>query len=125
MPLSGWDPRWGFEMEEEERERLLSRIGRVDVLITHTPPMGILDQTAKGKNIGCPVLRTKVFQTIKPQLHCFGHVHEGRGTYQEAGIDFMNAASNTRGTFVRDAINGITHMTMGVRAPYVYDIEAN
>jgi Icc-related predicted phosphoesterase len=111
-------------MEEDEREALLSRIGRVDVLITHTPPLGIMDRTAKDKRLGCPILRTKIFQTIRPQLHCFGHVHESRGIHQEDGIDFMNAASNTRGTYVRDAINNITHMTMGVRGPYVYDVEA-
>lgn len=124
MPISGYDPAFGFEMEEYERGELLSRIGKVDVLITHTPPTGILDKTDKGKHLGCPVLRAKVFGTIRPQLHCFGHVHESRGTYQEGGIDFMNAASNTRGIYVRDGINGITHMTMGVRAPYVYDIAA-
>jgi predicted phosphohydrolase len=124
MPMTHYDPSFGFEMEEGERADLLSRIGKVDVLLTHTPPMGILDQ-AKGKNLGCPVLRAKVFGTIRPQLHCFGHIHECRGTHQEDGIDFMNASSNTRGTYVRDAINGITHMTMGVRGPFVYDIEAS
>lgn len=122
MPISGYDPAFGFEMDEEERTRLYDRIGKVDVLITHTPPMGILDQTAKGKNLGCPILRKKIFTTFKPRLHCFGHVHEGRGTYQEEDIGFMNASSNTRGTYVRDAFNGITHMTMGVRAPFVFDI---
>jgi len=124
MPISGYDPAFGFEMEEGEREKLFGRIGKVDVLVTHTPPLGIMDRTSKDKRLGCPILRTKIFQTIRPQLHCFGHVHESRGTHQEDGIDFMNAASNTRGTFVRDSINNITHMTMGVRAPYVYDIEA-
>jgi len=123
MPISGYDPAFGFETEEKEREIAYRRIKKVDVLLTHTPPMGIMDK-AKGKNLGCPILRQKIFDTIKPRLHCFGHIHEQRGTYREAGIEFINASSNTRGTYVRDAINGITHMTMGVRAPFTYDIEA-
>lgn len=122
MPISGYDPPFGFEMEEDERAVLLDRIGRVDILLTHTPPMGILDKS-KGKNIGCPVLRQQVFEKIRPQIHCFGHVHEQRGTHVEQGITFVNASSNTRGTYVRDAVNGITHMTMSIRAPFVYDVE--
>jgi predicted phosphohydrolase len=125
MPISGYDPPFGFETEDPEREKMLGRIGNVDVLITHTPPFGILDRTAKGKNLGCEVLRTKIFEAIKPKLHCFGHVHEARGTHRQGGIDFMNASSNTRGTYVRDGLNGITHMTMSVRGPFVYDIEAS
>lgn len=121
MPISGWEPRWGFEMEEHEREREWSRIERVDVLVTHTPPMGVLDQTAKGQNIGCTVLRRRVFD-LRPQLHCFGHVHEARGSYREQGITFLNASSNTRSSYVRDEVNGITHMTMSVRDAYVYDV---
>ena len=121
MPPSGWDPKWGFEMEEDEREKAWARIDKVDVLITHTPPMGILDRTAQNKHIGCPVLRRRVFE-LKPQIHCFGHVHEARGTHQEQDIGFINASSNTRGTFVRDDINGVTHMTMGIRDAYLYEI---
>lgn len=123
MPISGWDPSWGFEMEEEDREKEWGRVERCDVLVTHTPPMGILDQTDKGKNLGCPILRRRVFSHIRPQLHCFGHVHEARGIVREDGIVFMNAASNTRGNYVRDDVGGTTHMSMGVRDAYTFDLE--
>lgn len=122
MPISGWDPRWGFEMTEEERERAWGRIEEAHVLVTHSPPQGILDKTRKGAHIGCPVLRRRVFE-LKPKVHCFGHVHEARGTSREGGIAFVNASSNTRGTFVRDDLNGVTHMTMSVRDAYVLDLE--
>lgn len=122
MPISGWEPRWGFEMEEDEREREWARIEKVDVLVTHSPPMGVLDRTAKGHHIGCPVLRRRVFE-LKPTYHLFGHVHEGRGTHVEHGIAFVNAASNSRGSYVRDDIHGITHMTMAVHDAIVLDLE--
>ena len=68
-----------------------------DVLITHGPPYGILDQvnnsysSDNGKNVGCPQLRTKI-ETIKPQVHCFGHIHEGYGQLSMAGITYINAS---------------------------------
>jgi Icc-related predicted phosphoesterase len=123
MPISGWVPPWGFETPDYERERLWARVEPSDVLVTHSPPMGILDQTAKGEHIGCPLLQRHVLGRLRPRLHIFGHVHEARGIHEEEGIVFMNACSNTRGTFVRDDIKGITHMTMGIHDPMVYNLE--
>jgi Icc-related predicted phosphoesterase len=124
MPISPSNPSWGFEMEPEERETHWSRIKKADVLVSHSPPMGILDRNERGTRVGCEVLRKHVFR-IKPTIHCFGHVHECRGSYQENGIGFINASSNTRGNFVRDELNGITHMTMSVRDAIVYDLRTS
>lgn len=122
MPVSGWTPPWGFETAEDVREEIWEQVPHVNVLVTHTPPMGILDQTSQGKHLGCPVLRKHLFGRIRPHLHIFGHVHEQRGTRVEAGTVFMNACCNTRGTYVRDTVNKITHMTMGIRDPIVYNV---
>lgn len=121
MPLTGYDPPWGFEMGEEELEAAWSRVKKADVLVSHTPPQGILDVHAQRGPVGCPVLRSHAFR-IKPKVHFFGHMHECRGSVQEGGIDFVNVASNTRGTFVRDELNDITHMTMSIRGAAVYDL---
>jgi Icc-related predicted phosphoesterase len=123
MPVSGWDPPWGFEMADCDREKEWDRIERCHVLVTHTPPMGILDQTNQGPRIGDPILRQRVFAKIRPRLHIFGHVHEARGIVQEEGIWFMNAASNTRGTYARDEPTGTTYMSMGIRDAYTFDLE--
>ena len=47
----------------------------VDVLITHTPPKWHLDLPC---GMGCDFLLKEVWK-IRPQLHVFGHVHDGRG----------------------------------------------
>jgi Icc-related predicted phosphoesterase len=57
-----------------------------DILITHGPPLGILDN-----GFGCEDLLQKV-TTVKPKLHVFGHVHEQTGIIQQAGTEFINAA---------------------------------
>ncbi len=62
----------------------------IDVLITHGPPAGILDTVARG-HVGCEDL-LEVLKRLKPQLHVFGHIHEGAGTHEEGGTTFINAA---------------------------------
>lgn len=53
-----------------------------DILVTHGPPKGILDEVehfGKIENTGCPVLRKKIESLDSIKLHVFGHIHEGRG----------------------------------------------
>jgi len=67
----------------------------IDVLITHGPPMNILDYTARDMwNVGCLDLYNKVLN-IKPKLHVFGHIHEGYGMKEQENIVFVNASSAT------------------------------
>lgn len=124
MPLTRYDPSWGYETPDDERAVLWGRVKKVDVLVSHTPPYKILDQTSQGAHLGCDILRREVLGRLRPRVHVFGHVHEGRGTWVEEGIVFVNASSNTRGTYVRDDVNRITHVTIGIRDPIVHDLEA-
>ena len=57
---------------------LIDRIpSDTDILITHQPPYGILDEIA-GVHYGSEDLLVKV-GTVQPRLHLFGHNHEGYG----------------------------------------------
>lgn len=49
----------------------------VDIVMTHGPPRGVLDECAGG-NVGCPNL-LRAMERVRPMLHCFGHIHEGHG----------------------------------------------
>lgn len=62
----------------------------VDILITHEPPIMILD-TSGNTHWGNASLRSRVFQ-IRPHYHLFGHAHESHGIIKEAGIVFANGA---------------------------------
>ena len=70
--------------------------GNIDVLITHMPPKGILDNGS-----GCPQLLERV-DRIRPKLHLFGHIHEGYGKYEGGGTIFCNAAVSNSPDFVRE-----------------------
>jgi predicted phosphodiesterase len=64
----------------------------LDVLITHGPPFGILDQVAPGGvHLGCAELLESVEQK-KPKVHLFGHIHGGAGTFESGATLFVNAA---------------------------------
>jgi Icc-related predicted phosphoesterase len=62
-----------------------------DILITHGPPFGVLDQTLDGKNVGCEDLMLKI-NKIKPRIHAFGHIHEAYGIVEKKGTTFINAS---------------------------------
>lgn len=67
-----------------------------ELLITHGPPYGIMDQTgyklSDQESVGCQDLMDKVLKT-QIKLHIFGHIHEGRGHQYKDGRLFVNASA--------------------------------
>jgi len=64
----------------------------IDILVTHTPPAGILDLPSSGdRHLGCPHLRAEL-ERIRPRYHFFGHVHASAGAASVDGTEFVNAA---------------------------------
>lgn len=73
---------------QADREWLYSTIPTdTDILITHGPPLGILDGGQ-----GCAALRRAVVR-VRPRLHCFGHVHSAYGVFPTKRTLFINAAA--------------------------------
>ncbi|KAL8908125.1 MAG: hypothetical protein Q9207_001017 [Kuettlingeria erythrocarpa] len=78
---------WAFPYERDEDRFNPSSPGTqnpipdhpaIDILLTHGPPHGILDETRTGEKVGCEHLLRAV-RRCRPRLHCFGHIHEGWG----------------------------------------------
>lgn len=61
-----------------------------DVLITHSPPFGVLDFD-DNINYGDELLLKKIME-IQPRLHLFGHIHAQHGVVTKNGIRFSNGA---------------------------------
>ena len=61
---------------------------KLDVLITHGPPMKHLDRTLEGEYAGCydlfRVIRDMHETDDQPRYHIFGHIHEGYGIDERA-----------------------------------------
>lgn len=61
----------------------------VDVVITHEPPVMILDRSI-GIHWGNSPLRNRILE-VKPKYHLFGHAHGDYGVLKQDGIVFSNA----------------------------------
>lgn len=101
---SPWQPRffdWAFNLnrgaEMAEKWKLIP--ADIDILITHGPPNGVLDEVPRKffiENTGCEELRKKVEAIAalgRLKLHVFGHIHCGYGTQDFFGVRFINAAN--------------------------------
>jgi hypothetical protein len=92
-PWQPWFHDWAFNLPRgsalAEKWSLIP--AQTDVLITHGPPMGHGDRTFRGEAVGCRDLMERVLE-VRPQLHVFGHIHEGYGTTTQVGITFANAS---------------------------------
>jgi predicted phosphodiesterase len=97
----------GFARDPQRLKELYADIPPgLDVLITHSPPLGILDSSVqyggvlreKPIAIGSVALRERLRDMLpddRPRLHIFGHEHDSGGVFwdEELGILFVNAAS--------------------------------
>ncbi len=81
----------------------------VDLLVTHCPPYGYGDLLAEhssdpNTHIGDRKLLDLIMK-YKPQLNCFGHIHEGYGIYEEKDTTFVNcSAVNERYNLVNEPV---------------------
>ena len=95
-PWQPWFLDWAFNLprgaELKAKWDLIPE--ETDVLITHGPSYGVLDQVLSGEHVGCEEL-AKAIARIKPKLHIFGHIHEGYGMREVDGCTHINASINT------------------------------
>ena len=97
-PVTPWFYDWAFNVPRGAAIRkywdMIPEAGMVDVLITHGPPMGILDRAYPkrlSQHLGCEELLLRVQDSV-PLLHVFGHIHGGYGSEIVGQTHFVNAA---------------------------------
>lgn len=88
--------KWAFNFVEEEWEDRLEAMGRVDILVTHSPPLGWNDYVPIGHrtrpgHAGSRALKDYVAKH-QPRLHLHGHIHEGYGVTVVGDTTIVNAA---------------------------------
>ncbi len=75
-----------YEWREDEIDYLV--IEKVDVLLSHTPPLGILDLTHGGIHAGSASVRRHASRSARVVL-C-GHIHESRGIASLGDVLVLN-----------------------------------
>lgn len=86
---------WAFNRTEESLARYWEGIpDNTDILITHSPPFGILDELFNnGKHLGSSSLVDTVKNRVRPLIHIFGHIHSSHGVKNVDNILFINASN--------------------------------
>lgn len=83
---------WFFMASEEHLQYKWKQIPEdTDVLITHGPAYGWLDQNVDGKHCGSKTLRTRL-EEIKPKYHITGHIHEASAVLQTEHTTVINCS---------------------------------
>jgi len=78
-------------LKDGRTEQIMAQIPEnTDVLVSHSPPFGILDFD-DNINYGCPDL-LKVVERISPRYHLFGHIHANHGIQKIGQTTFVNSA---------------------------------
>lgn len=94
VPLFG---RWAFMCDRGEMSHKWSVVEnvleqdnkKIDILVSHGPPRGVLDKNIYGESCGSIELLTFV-QKTKPRYCVFGHIHEDHGKVELDGTTFLN-----------------------------------
>ncbi len=79
----------GDESYLEDRFSLIPR--GTDILVSHGPPHGSLDQVDYYRSVGSLALNVAV-ERVKPKLVVFSHIHEGYGQQEIDGIKYINCS---------------------------------
>lgn len=93
---SPWTPEfynWAFNGTKEQLKRIFSQIPEdLDLLITHGPPLHILDYVVHSRlHVGCQSLANIVLEK-KPKNHIFGHIHCAYGSYKGMHTSYYNVS---------------------------------
>ena len=73
---------WSYDFTEEEAAELLAGCSTGGILVSHSPPRGLVDRSSRGENLGSHAVREVIDQTA-PRLVVCGHIHESAGQQAE------------------------------------------
>lgn len=74
----------------------------IDILVTHTPPLGIFDQDGPVSH-GCSDLATAIAK-LKPKYHIFGHIHSHHGMIKIGSTSYINCNVQGKDGVLRSAL---------------------
>jgi Icc-related predicted phosphoesterase len=75
---------WSYDFSEDEAYDLLRDCPSGGVLVSHSPPAGVLDVSSDGRSIGSQAVRETI-RIKKPNLVVCGHIHGSAGQIDRIG----------------------------------------
>ena len=71
---------WSFDFSEGDARKLLADCPANAVLVSHSPPKGVVDVSSSGKSLGSVGVREAIERT-QPRLVVCGHIHGSGGQH--------------------------------------------
>jgi Icc-related predicted phosphoesterase len=92
-----WTPPFGNMAFMADRKKMKEKCNlipeKLDVLVTHGPPKGMLDALPSGLQVGCEDLTERLeSMMLPPVVHIFGHIHHAHGIVRESKTTYYNVA---------------------------------
>uniref|UniRef100_A0A915BQE0 Calcineurin-like phosphoesterase domain-containing protein n=1 Tax=Parascaris univalens TaxID=6257 RepID=A0A915BQE0_PARUN len=95
-----WHTMPGYSFYRSRGQSIMSKWNlipsKIDVLVTHSPPLGHGDfnswNKCDGLLAGCADLLNTVEMRVKPKYHIFGHIHQMHGATTNGVTTFINAS---------------------------------
>jgi len=75
---------WSYDFSEDEAYDLLRDCPAGGVLVSHSPPAGVLDVSSDGRSLGSQAVRETIL-IKKPNLVVCGHIHGSAGQIDRIG----------------------------------------
>ncbi|MCA0871802.1 metallophosphoesterase family protein [Seohaeicola saemankumensis] len=69
---------WSCDLSEAGAEAMLAGCAAADILVLHSPPKGVADETSQGMSVGSVAIRAAI-ERVQPQLAVCGHIHDSWG----------------------------------------------
>lgn len=84
---------WAFNCPSDIRETYYNLIPvDTNILITHCPPKGILDENEVGDSCGCEKLKKRLNFLPDLRYHIFGHIHHSNDIKKVGNTTFVNCS---------------------------------
>jgi Icc-related predicted phosphoesterase len=75
---------WSYDFSEGQAKKLLQDLPPGGVLISHSPPKGVLDRSSDSRSLGSEAVR-EIIGIKKPILVVCGHIHGSAGQIARLG----------------------------------------
>jgi Icc-related predicted phosphoesterase len=75
---------WSYDFTEDEASELLRDCPPHCILVSHSPPRGVLDRSSDGRRLGSRAVRETI-NLKKPGLVVCGHIHASSGMRDQLG----------------------------------------
>ncbi len=101
-----------FEISEEEIKSLLEKAYaqcanvRIKIMVTHSPPYGILDRIASGEHVGSKAIREFLEEKEDIGYLICGHIHEASGAERFGNTLVINPGTFISGCYILETETG-------------------